>query len=173
MPKILTFKPALLILVSVCVSLTLNANALADSENSTTLKENTTSVSPKNVDARIKEIADLSESVVIATVVEVTSQAPDKVTAVRFRIKDILKGPPSGNRFSIQFDKNVPLLDSQWILFFESTVPVNGYLKTVNSDEGHLPATEANTKLIYRILKKDQPPGSHVLRKGKKRRNAQ
>lgn len=118
-----------------------------------------TEVTPPEVgklnESTVKELVKKSEWVGICTAVEVTGSARpgNKVKSVRFRITDIVKGPPYGHTFNVRCRENIPQLGSSWILFIDVCVPKNGHLRTTGGDKGRIPATEENTKLIKEIVK--------------------
>lgn len=118
-------------------------------------KEATPSKVEKLNESTVKELVKKSEWVGICTAVEVAGSARpgDKVKSVRFRITDIVKGPPYGCTFNVRCRENIPQLGSNWILLIHVFASKNGHLRTTDGDKGRIPATEENTKLIKEIVK--------------------
>ena len=162
MLKTSIIKPAwILLLLMLMGSYSLSA-AFAQTPEATKKKKNDiqTEVKPevgKLNESTMKELVKKSEWVGICTAVEVTDSArpDDKVKSVRFRITDIVKGPPYGRTFPIRCGENIPQLGSSWIIFIDVCFSKNGYFKTTGGDKGRIPATEENTKLIKEIVRSE------------------
>ncbi len=161
--KTLIIKPIWILLLPLLMGANSLSAAFAETpENSEGPKDNIpTEATPAKVEklneSTMKELVKKSEWVGICTAVEVTDSArpDDKVKSVRFRITDIVKGPPCGCRLPIRCGENIPQLGSSWIIFIDVCFSKNGYFKTTGGDKGRIPATEENTKLIKEIVRSE------------------
>lgn len=86
-----------------------------------------------------------------------------------YKIVKILKGPPLNKHLPIKYefhdhsnpptppgwkfsDKEMPAVNSQWLIFIEHAVPHNGQFETYEGSWGRQPASEDNLNTVYELL---------------------
>lgn len=133
-------------------------NLCAQPHTGSTEKENCVSITS------LRRLSAHSESVMVLEVVKVEKGAATrrKFSAVHFKIKDIIKGPPFDRDLKVPYSRGseLPEVQSQWIVFFPKLVGRDGFMYSYKGKHGRLIADEHNLIEVYKLLRNEAPDKS-------------